>query len=327
MKSSAIDNKEKNIKDENKSSNSATTDNTKNTKNATNDTQEHPATNDSLPLKKENDFFTDFKKMFHTDKFPLNSYYIVIIAVALILYYLLFASLGTSQTFDPYGHPQKKPFAFLEMLLWCLFVSLLLLNGIYYFFGINVIDLIKSLFKYEKETPLPASAPTPIVSEVPIEPTKIEEVFHVGTNKYTYNDSKEICKAYDSRLATYKEIEDAYNKGANWCAYGWSEGQEAYFPTQSDIFDKLQKIKGHEHDCGRPGVNGGFIANPNVKFGVNCFGYKPEMTKTDYDDMTNSTLFPKTQAEADFDKNVNEWKKKLSELLVAPFNNNKWSII
>jgi hypothetical protein len=36
----------------------------------------------------------------------------------------------------------------------------------------------------------------------------------------------------------------------------------------------LQKIKGHEHDCGRPGVNGGYIANPLVKFGVNCYGNK-----------------------------------------------------
>jgi hypothetical protein len=305
MKSSTIDN--------NSSTNGA-----KEIKNATNDTQDHPLTN----VEEEHDFFNDLKNMLHTDKLPLNSYFIVIVAVVLILYYLLFASLGTSQSFDPYGQPQKKTFSFLEILLWCLFVSLLLLNGIYYFFGINVIDLIKSLFKYNyyEEPPIPAP-------EVPVEPTKIEEVFHVGTNKYTYKDSKEICKAYDSRLATYKEIEDAYNKGANWCAYGWSEGQEAYFPTQSDIFDKLQKIKGHEHDCGRPGVNGGFIANPNIKFGVNCFGYKPEMTKTDYDDMTNATLFPKTQDEADFDKNVNEWKKKLSELLVAPFNNNKWSII
>ena len=33
--------------------------------------------------------------------------------------------------------------------------------------------------------------------------------------------------------------------------------------------EKLQKIKGHEHDCGRPGINGGYIDNPNVRFGVN----------------------------------------------------------
>ena len=31
----------------------------------------------------------------------------------------------------------------------------------------------------------------------------------------------------------------------------------------------MQKIEGHEHDCGRPGVNGGYIANPNVNFSRN----------------------------------------------------------
>ena len=50
----------------------------------------------------------------------------------------------------------------------------------------------------------------------------------------------------------------------------------AYFPTQYDKWKKLQTIKGHENDCGRPGINGGFIDNPNVRFGINCFGYKPK---------------------------------------------------
>ena len=33
--------------------------------------------------------------------------------------------------------------------------------------------------------------------------------------------------------------------------------------------------KGHENDCGRPGINGGYIDNHNVKFGINCYGHKP----------------------------------------------------
>ena len=54
------------------------------------------------------------------------------------------------------------------------------------------------------------------------------------------------------------------------------------FPTQKKLYDKLQKIPGHENDCGRQGVNGGYIKNPHVKFGVNCYGKKPK--KTDIDD-------------------------------------------
>ena len=42
--------------------------------------------------------------------------------------------------------------------------------------------------------------------------------------------------------------------------------------------EKTSKNKGHEHDCGRPGINGGFIDNPNVRFGVNCFGTKPAIS-------------------------------------------------
>ena len=77
------------------------------------------------------------------------------------------------------------------------------------------------------------------------------EVFHVPNNIYNYEEAKAICKAYDSELATYDQIEDAYNKGANWCSYGWSEGQLALFPTQKNVYDDLQKNKGHENDCGQ----------------------------------------------------------------------------
>ena len=48
--------------------------------------------------------------------------------------------------------------------------------------------------------------------------------------------------------------------------------QLALFPTQYGKWERLQKIKGHENDCGRPGINGGYIDNPNVKFGINCYG-------------------------------------------------------
>ena len=55
-------------------------------------------------------------------------------------------------------------------------------------------------------------------------------------------------------------MEDAYEDGADWCSYGWSEDQMAFFPTQKEKWKKLQKIEGHKHDCGRPGINGGYIA-------------------------------------------------------------------
>ena len=94
-----------------------------------------------------------------------------------------------------------------------------------------------------------------------------KQVFHVPDNKYDYKDAKAVCKTFDSRLATQHEINEAYRSGAEWCSYGWSEDQLALYPTQESTYFKLKKIKGHEHDCGRPGINGGYISNPKIKFG------------------------------------------------------------
>ena len=106
-----------------------------------------------------------------------------------------------------------------------------------------------------------------------------KQVFNIPGNYYNYDNAKAVCTAYGSKLATYQQIEDSYKNGGEWCNYGWSEGQNALFPTQQKTFDNLQGIKGHEHDCGRPGINGGYIANPQVKFGVNCYGNKPKINK------------------------------------------------
>jgi hypothetical protein len=97
------------------------------------------------------------------------------------------------------------------------------------------------------------------------------EVFNIANNLYTYDDAQAVCSAYGAQIATYEQVEDAYNQGAEWCNYGWSDGQMALFPTQKDTWNKLQKTKNNKNDCGRPGINGGFIDNPYVKFGVNCF--------------------------------------------------------
>ena len=151
------------------------------------------------------------------------------------------------------------------------------------------------------------------------------QVFNIPGNYYGYEDAKLICDAYGSRLASYDEIETAYNSGGEWCNYGWSEGQNALFPTQKATFKGLQKIKGHEHDCGRPGINGGYIANPNVKFGVNCFGKKPPITQEEEELMETASPYPKTQKDYAMDQRVNYWKSKLDEILVSPFNYNSWS--
>jgi hypothetical protein len=154
------------------------------------------------------------------------------------------------------------------------------------------------------------------------------EVFNVSNNLYTYEDAKAVCTAYGARLATYDEVEEAYNKGGEWCNYGWSQDQLALFPTQKLTWFKLQKNPAHKNDCGRPGINGGYMENPYIRFGVNCYGKKPAATDKDKQEMdANKEInVPKTPEEMALDKKVEFWKENADKLLnINSFNYNQWS--
>jgi hypothetical protein len=129
-------------------------------------------------------------------------------------------------------------------------------------------------------------------------------------------------------LATYDQIEAAYNAGAEWCVYGWSEDQMAFFPTQNATWSKLQKDPKTKNNCGRPGVNGGHIANPYIKFGVNCYGKKPKPTDDDLNrlDAKQNQVFPKSADDIKLDERVKTWKENADKFLqVSSYNTNKWS--
>lgn len=201
-----------------------------------------------------------------------------------------------------------------------LFVSLL--NWVLSFFGIRLFDgVIDSTTKTETATE----------DDKPTQETTQgtgEEVFNIGNNRYTYEDAQSICKSYGARLATYDEIEDAYNKGAEWCSYGWSEGQMAYFPTQKATWSELQKDEKRKNDCGRPGVNGGYMANPYLRFGVNCYGKKPAPTPSELAKMQvrKEKVVPKTKEDVILDMKVKFWKENADKLLnINAFNQDKWS--
>ena len=146
------------------------------------------------------------------------------------------------------------------------------------------------------------------------------EVFHVESNTYTYDDAKGVCELLGARLATYEEVERAYQNGANWCSYGWSDEQLALFPIQKSLYNELKTIPGHQHDCGRPGVNGGYIEDETTKFGVNCYGKKPYMTEKDAEYMKKYTYTPTISPE-----DQSKIENAVNDILIAPFTKNKWS--
>lgn len=230
----------------------------------------------------------------------------------------------------------------LNLLYFILFVILILLF-IKYAFNIDVLQAFKkkqespnaSSDKSEKankankaeEDEEDASNPNSIKTTIKNFSPKLpfKEVYHIPGNNYSYEEAKSVCKAYDGELANIKQMEDVYKKGGEWCSYGWSDNQLALFPTQHDHWNKLQTIKGHEHDCGRPGINGGYIDNPNVRFGVNCYGFKPKMKPVESKLMESASEYPITDQQVEFNKQVDHWKKNLNNIIVAPFNAKKWS--
>ena len=257
-----------------------------------------------------------------------NPYVLVVVIIFIIVYYMLFASLGESATSSVGSSSSSSSgVAYLEILLWGLFIVLLLLNGMSYIFSTNITTSLKNLFSNNPELDIVVDDSTGMAgSTTSVPEIKYEQqVFHVPGNQYTYDDSKAICTAYGGRLATYKEIDSAYNEGADWCSFGWSDGQMALYPTQTEKWENLQKVEGHQHDCGRPGINGGYIDNPNVRFGVNCYGYKPKITPDEAQSMMNTPLYPKTNTEIEFDKKVDYWRTKIHDIIVAPFNHSSWS--
>ena len=148
---------------------------------------------------------------------------------------------------------------------------------------------------------------------------KEQEVFHVGHQVLTYDQAKCKCEAYGGRLATKNELINAYNKGANWCSYGWTEGQNAFYPVQKCHWDDLQNDPKKKNSCGHPGINGGFFANPELKFGANCFGYKP-------DGSVAIPKEPRCEEKGFCERDANlKYSEESSMDDIVPFNNSTWS--
>ena len=247
---------------------------------------------------------------------------LVVLTFVIIIYYILFSYLGVSVVEGAKAIAPSPSITFIEVVMWGMFIFLVLINGVQYFFQVDIKTSIKNLFTPVPEVDITVTSPqAPPVPEIMYE----DQVFHVPNNIYSFNDAKAVCKAYGSRLATYEEIENAYKKGAEWCGFGWSADQMALYPTQMDTWKKLQKRKGHKHDCGRPGINGGFVAYKKAPFGANCYGHKPKITPEERELMDNEELIPLSPEERRFKKKVEKYRTDLPEILVSPFNYDNWS--
>jgi hypothetical protein len=270
----------------------------------------------SMSDSQKDNFFSNFLsglKDFINNPNSLLSVFSFILVFYLIIYLFRFPMSAEEKSMG---------ISFIETTTWVLFIILIVVNFFKYLLKIPIVDILSKLFALEEK------------KEEEEEKKKEEktgeqgdEVFNVSNNLYTYDDAQAICRAYDANLATYDQIEAAYTDGAEWCNYGWSDGQMIFFPTQKPTWDKLQKTDDHKNDCGRPGVNGGYIANPYAKFGVNCYGKKPKASDADIARMNASKdqVYPKNKKDIELEEKVNYWKQNADKMLnLNAFNINRW---
>ena len=259
------------------------------------------------------------------NNFITNPIVFIIVVLIIVAYFAFSSSLGNSDsdgfksvTGDDTGGQV------MGIIIVVVLVILIIINALQYFFSISVTAYLTDLFTNKPKIDIVVDQTTFQPSPVPEIKYK-KQVFNIPGNYYNYTNAKALCQAYGANLATYQQIEDSYRNGGEWCNYGWSDGQMALFPTQQKTFDNLQKIKGHENDCGRPGVNGGYMINPKLRFGVNCYGNKPKITDEEEELMQYTTPYAETAEDIAFQKRVEFWKNKVGQILVSPFNYNTWS--
>lgn len=171
-----------------------------------------------------------------------------------------------------------------------------------------------------KTVPLPPIAGTENVISKVMNARKT--VFNVAPNKYTYADAEPLCKALGAELATYEQVKKAWDDGADWCNYGWVKGQTAVYPTQQKTFEKLQTAGSDDERmaCGLPGINGGYMDNPELRFGVNCYGDRPANKDADitYKNMMGDV--PLTNEVLEQRKKELRFRSEANQIPLNPFN-------
>jgi len=193
-------------------------------------------------------------------------------------------------------------------------------------------NAIKELFGASQPS-APPLTPT-FIPEQPTEQQNVIEklipkrktVFNIAEDKYTYSDAEPLCKAFGAELATYDQVKEAYDKGADWCNYGWIKGQTAVYPTQKETYDKLQTGPEEQRaSCGIPGINGGYFDNPELRFGVNCYGERPSENDAD-DRYKAANKGASTQGVMEYDKKVRDFKVHRNEIPVNSFSAGTWAV-
>ena len=164
---------------------------------------------------------------------------------------------------------------------------------------------------------------TPATTQAPIATLsnpKLKQVFNIKENIYTLDDSAGVCGALGADVASINQLIDAHKNGADWCNVGWTSDGLAAYPVQYSTWKTLQDNEPNKRNiCGDVGIN---LArnDPNLLYGVNCFGIKPEPKGNE---KVKETVISDKQAA--LNAKIAQFRKNMNAIGVGPFNNNTWS--
>jgi hypothetical protein len=187
--------------------------------------------------------------------------------------------------------------------------------------GSNVLD---KAVAPQDVTPAEKAVSKPLVEKI-LPNVGAPEVFNISKNTFNYYDAEPLCRALGAELATYDQVKEAWERGADWCNYGWVKGQAAVYPTQKGTWERIQAGPEEQRNaCGVPGLNGGYFDNPEMRFGVNCYGTKPNQSQHDEAKMNQGA--PLSPGALEVQKKVAKFRTEAASIGVMPFSGDKWSM-
>ena len=173
--------------------------------------------------------------------------------------------------------------------------------------------------------PTAASVAQPMITQAPVPKAtlsnpNLKQVFNIKQNIYTLDDAAGVCGALGADVASINQLIDAHKNGADWCNVGWTSDGLAAYPIQYSTWKTLQDNEPNKRNiCGDTGIN---LArnDPNLLYGVNCFGIKPEPKGNE---KVRETVISDKQAA--LNAKIAQFRKNINAIGVGPFNNDAWS--
>lgn len=268
------------------------------------------------------------------DKFITPRVIILLLVIICMGYFVINALAGGGSENDSRESTLFANISILEIFLWAMFIVIVILNGFQYFFNTNITTEISDLLSTKPKITITQAVPedpngSGDLGAGPSIKMK-KQVFHIPSNIYDYDNAKALCQAYGAQLANIDQLEEAHKSGAEWCSYGWSDKQMILYPTQKSTWDELQKsgdpVK--KNSCGRPGINGGYINDANMKLGVNCYGPKPDMNQASSKLMSGiQNVEAGKMLNPQHEERVQKLKNNINDIVIAPFNKAAWSLL